>query len=83
MSWGDESDEAGVKFKETVLPPGLIDDPKDEVLGITQSAPQVDPAASITRGQVRTIDPAAGREIWDRTLRPRHRGVVRKFFDSE
>lgn len=82
MTWGDESDEAGVKFKETVLPPGLMDDPKDDVLGITQSAPEVAPAESITRDSARAIDPAAGRETWNRTLRPRHRGVVRQYFDS-
>jgi hypothetical protein len=82
MSWGDESDEAGVKFKETVLPPGLQEDPKDEVLGMTRSAPEVDPAAAATRGAARDVDPTAGRETWNRKLRPRHRDVVRQYFDS-
>ncbi len=82
MTWGDESDETGVQFKETVLPPGLQDDPKDEVLGITRSAPEVDPATGVSRAAARSIDPTAGREAWSRKLRPRHRGVVRKFFDT-
>jgi hypothetical protein len=82
MIWGDESDEAGVKFKETVLPPGLQDDPQDEVRGITRSAPEVDPAAAVSRGAARDVDPAAGRETWNRQLRPRHRDVVRQYFDS-
>ncbi len=82
MAWGDESDETGVKFKETVLPPGMQEDPKDEVIGITRSEPEVDPATSVSRGAAHANDPAAGRETWDRKLRPRHRGAVRKFFDS-
>lgn len=83
MTWGDESDEAGIKFKETVLPPGMEDQPKDDVIGVTKSAPEVDPASSQARGPSRDTDPTAGRETWDRTLRPRHRGVVRKFFDTK
>jgi hypothetical protein len=83
LTWGDESDAAGTKFKETILPPGMQDQPKEEVLGITKSAPEVDPAASQARGTARESDPTAGRETWDRTLRPRHRGVVRNFFDNE
>lgn len=82
MTWGDESDDVGVKFKESVLPPGIQDDPKDDVLRVTQSAPEVDPATAISRGAARSTDPAAGRETWNRKLRPRHRDVVRKFFDS-
>jgi len=82
LTWGDESDAAGSKFKETVLPPGMQDQPKEEVLGLTKSAPEVDPAATISRGTARATDPTAGRETWNRTLRPRHRGVVRQYFDS-
>jgi hypothetical protein len=82
LTWGDESDAEGTKFKETVLPPGMQDQPKEEVLAITKSAPEVDPAASQPRSAARDSDPTAGRETWSRTLRPRHRGVVRKFFDT-
>lgn len=83
MTWGDESDATGTKFKETILPPGMQDQPKEELLGITKSAPEVDPASTQTRSAARDTDPTAGRETWDRTLRPKHRGVVRKFFDSQ
>ena len=82
MAWGDESDDAGILFKETVLPPGMQEDPKDDVIGITRSEPEVDPATSAPRKAARANDPAAGRETWNRKLRPRHRGAVRKFFDS-
>jgi hypothetical protein len=83
MSWGDESDAAGTKFKETVLPPGLLDQPKEEIMGLTRSAPEVDPATAVSRGAARSTDPTAGRETWNRTLRPRHRSVVRKYFDDD
>ncbi len=82
LTWGDESDDAGVKFKETVLPPGLVDQPKDETVGVTRSAPEVDPSASAERGAAREVDPTTGRETWNRTLRPRHRSVVRQYFDA-
>ena len=83
ITWGDESDEQGVKFKETVLPPGLLDDPKNEVIGINPTAPEVAPADSAPRAAARAGDPSAGRETWNRRLRPRHRRVVRNYFDTE
>lgn len=82
MAWGDESDDAGIKFKESVLPPGMQEDPKEEIIGLTKSEPEVDPAKGISRQAARADDPAAGRETWNRKLRPRHRGTVRRFFDS-
>ena len=82
LTWGDESDEQGSKFKETVLPPGFQEDPKDEVRGVSLAPPDEEPADSAPRTVERDIEPASGRETWDRRLRPRHRDVVRKFFDS-
>ncbi len=83
MSWGDESDETTAKFKEVVLPPGAFDQPKDEVYGTTKSTPEADPAATAGRNTARTVDAASGSETWTRKIRPRHRNVVRRYFDSE
>jgi len=83
MMWGEESDLANTKFKEVVLPPGVLDDPSEEVLGLTFKEPEVNPAESAPRQELRKSDPSAGRATWDRKLNPRHRDVVRKFFDSE
>ncbi|MBB02188.1 MAG: hypothetical protein CMJ47_06050 [Planctomyces sp.] len=83
MYWGEESDLAGSKFKEVVLPPGILDDPSEELLGLTFKEPEAKPADSAPRQAVRENDPSAGRATWDRKLNPRHRDVVRKFFDSE
>lgn len=82
LTWGDESDLENTKFKETVLPPGYLDQPKDEVIGVTKTAPDVDPAESAPRSSRRKVDPASGKETWNRKLRPRHRNVVRKYFNS-
>lgn len=83
MSWGEENDPAGTKFKAMVLPPGFLEQPKDEIMGIKRSAPNVDPASSAPRSKAHQLDPSSGRETWNRTLRPKHRKVVRGFFDSK
>lgn len=84
LSFGQESNEQAAKFKETVLPPGYLDRPSDNVLGVTASAPKVDPAAGVeARNAVRNAGPATGKATWDRPLRPRHREVVRSYFGDE
>ena len=80
ISFGDESDAQGVKFQEVVLPPGTLDDPENRVLKITSKPPRVDPGVVAGRRGVREQGPAAGGATWNRRLRPRHRGVVKKYF---
>jgi hypothetical protein len=82
MSWGEESDRQGAKFKETVLPPGFQEDPQDDVRGVSLAPPETDPVAAAPRSAARQIEAASGREAWDRRLRPRHREVVRQYFDT-
>ncbi len=83
MYWGKESELAGTKFKELALPSGTLEDPAEEVLSVTKYEPEVNPAESAPRQALRDNDPSAGRATWDRKHNPKHRGVVRKFFDSE
>jgi hypothetical protein len=80
LSWGEESDEAGTKFKEVVLPPGFRDEQTAEVVGVTMAPPEVDPAATAARDSARDFDPATGRQSRRQALRPRHREVVREYF---
>jgi hypothetical protein len=82
LTWGDESDEQGTKFKETVLPPGFQEDPKDDLQGVSLAPPDESPDASAPHAAPREVDPASGRETWDRPLRPRHRDVVRQYFNE-
>ncbi|MCA8985050.1 MAG: hypothetical protein R3C12_24135 [Planctomycetaceae bacterium] len=83
MIWGAESDLANTKFKEIVLPPGTLDDPSEQILGLTYKEPEVNVAETAPRGELRETDPSAGRATWDRKLNPRHRETVRKFFNAE
>ncbi|MBQ18592.1 MAG: hypothetical protein CMJ65_15875 [Planctomycetaceae bacterium] len=83
MTFGDESDRQGAKFKDVVLPPGALDDPANEVLKVTGRDPRADPAKSAPRSAARKQGPASGRTSWNRRLRPRHRGVVQKYFGGK
>ena len=83
MTWGDESDANDSKFKEVVLPAGFPDEPRNEVIGLTATAPKEEPAASAPRAARRLFDPAAGQATWNRQLRPRHRAAVRRYFNSD
>jgi hypothetical protein len=83
LTWGDEADKQGTKFKETVLPKGFLDQPKDEVVGIQKTAPSGETAEQARRAPRRELDPAAGEATWNRRLNPRHRNAVRRYFDSQ
>jgi hypothetical protein len=76
------SNSQGVKFKETILPPGYLDQPRDEILAITATAPKVEPAASAPRNAARPNDAASGSEAWNRSVRPRHRNAVKNYFSE-
>ena len=83
LSYGDEANDNGVKFKETILPPGFADKPKDEITGIQLIAPNEDPATAAVTGAPQTINPSSGHATWNRKLSPKHRNIVRKFFDGK
>jgi len=83
MTWGDESDDQGARFKEVALPPGFLDDPQNDVRSITLVAPDETPADAAPRNAPRADDPATGRETWNRPLRPRHRAAVKGYFNSK
>lgn len=82
LTWGNESDKQGTKFKETVLPPGFLDQPKEEIVRIGRTAPEEEAAASAPRSTQRIIDATAGNTAWRRKLNPKHRAVVRKYFEK-
>ncbi len=82
LTWGDESTRENTKFKETILPPGSEDLPQDQVIGLTVAAPDDETASSAPRTAARGTSAATGDETWRRKLRPRHRSVVRGYFDS-
>lgn len=82
LTWGDESSEHGIRFKATVLPPGSPDQVRDQVVGVSGSAPKVEAGNPGTRQSPREATAASGSETWNRSVRPRHRSVVRRYFDE-
>ncbi len=83
LTWGDEADKQGAKFKEVVLPKGFLDEPKDDVLAVQKSAPVEESAVDAPRSARRADEAAAGQTTWNRKLNPRHRNAVRKYFDAK
>ncbi|MBI1310704.1 hypothetical protein GC176_05300 [bacterium] len=82
LTWGDESTDENVRFKESILPRGSEDLPRDQVIGLTVSAPDDEAATTALRSAARGSSAASGDETWQRTIRPRHRAVVRGYFDN-
>lgn len=83
LTWGVENEKEGIKFKETVLPPGFKEMPKEEILRLTKKDPEADPAASAPRDGSRDQTDTAGRQSWNRSLKPRHQQVIRDYFKSD
>ncbi len=82
MGWGEESDKQGIKFKDTLLPEGVAD-PNDDVIRITLTEPDAEPVAPEGRSAPRQATDATGNNAWKRNLRPRHREIIRKYFDKQ
>ena len=83
INWGEESTLEGTKFKETILPRGALDDPTTEVVGISLTRPNDAPSEFAPRGAARDATAASGDEARTRDIRPRHRSVIRQYFDKE
>lgn len=82
LTWGDESKLEGTKFKESILPEGRPDKLRDEVIGVTATSPDVEPGTNAPRNQARQSTVETGSETWNRAVRPRHRPVLKKYFDQ-
>jgi hypothetical protein len=86
IKWGEKTDEHRAKFKQVVLPPGFVDDPSNQAVGITpgRKVPRkVTPSKNVSPETPTDFEPATGGEVRSRELRPRHRDVVKKYFQNE
>lgn len=83
MKYGDESDDSQNKFKDVILPPSELGEPGEEIVDIQFTAPEVKPAASAAKGAARQVDTATGSQTWQRKLSPKHRAVVKQYFDGQ
>lgn len=81
MTWGDESDEQGIKFREMEIPQG-VPDREGELLQTKLTAPQEEAIAPKGRSTARNTTDAISGQAAKQNLRPRHREVVKKYFGS-
>jgi hypothetical protein len=81
--WGKESEGRQEKFKQVVLPPGFLDNPTNQVAGVTPGTRTVRPSENVASELPTEFESATGREVRSRELRPRHRAVVKKYFQTE
>ncbi len=83
VPWGKETDERQEKFKQIVLPPGFWDNPTNQVTGVTpgKTSPRPEiPSQNVSDALPKEFGAASGREVRSHELRPRHRDVVKKYF---
>jgi hypothetical protein len=81
LTWGKESLPLD-RFKVEALPPGAARSPDDWApLVVLPGAPQESPELS-TRSPARQYAANAGQTAWRRTLAPRHRSAVKKYFEK-
>lgn len=83
--FGKEKESTSSRFRNIVLPrrdqsdlPGV--DRPDRAGRAPEVATELEAQQRI---EVREMEAASGRETWQRTLRPRHRQVIRDYFQSE
>ena len=81
LTWGKETAPFDT-FKAKPLPPGAARSPDDWTPIVElPGAPQTSAAVS-TAAAARSYDASAGQSAWRRTLAPRHRSAVKKYFDK-
>ena len=81
LMWGKESLPID-RFKARALPPGGAASPDDWAPVVeAPGAPQASPVLS-TAAAARAYEASAGQGAWRRTLAPRHRTAVKKYFDD-
>lgn len=81
MTWKNESDPQGAKFKEKALPKASLAALKDSrLLGLSSGAPQVGKTGIDPRtGALKTAAAGSG-AAHTHTILPRHRGTIRRYF---
>jgi hypothetical protein len=82
LTWGKESSDEGVKFKEEILPPAAVAALKESrLVGLGKSAPSVEkgnaPSFPGALGQTRPDGGSAQTQV----ILPRHRGAVERYFE--
>jgi hypothetical protein len=81
MTWTDGSSEKGARFKEKVLPPSSVAGLNDsQLVGLSASAPTASTNGVTAHGALNS-SASGGGSAYTQTILPRHRGVVKRYFD--
>ena len=83
MSWKEPSSADGSRWREQVLDPASAAALQQSHLqGLSVADPRaLEPAAPVASGAVDPVATAGGGAAYTHTLLPRHRGVVKRYFD--
>lgn len=82
LTWGDEATDQNIRFRESILPAGSDETPTDQIIGITAANPDDELTDAGPRSAAQRASAVSGDQFWRRVIRPRHRSVVRGYFDS-
>lgn len=84
LTWTDPSDESGMKFKDSPLSMGRLDNLKGaQLVGISRSAPEMTGDKETAQAGALAGAEAGGGAANVQQLLPRHKGAVQRFFKRE
>jgi len=84
MTWTEGSSEEGAKFTEQVLPAASLAALKESMtIGVTVEAPTVEQGSASVSSDVLGQAEAGGGEAFRRTVLPRHKGAVKRYFERK
>ncbi|MDK1032762.1 MAG: hypothetical protein QGD94_12195, partial [Planctomycetia bacterium] len=84
MTWSEGTSEEGAEFKEQTLSTSAMAALKDSKLrGVSAAAPTVRKAGAPKRGGALRGVTAGGGEAHTRTVLPRHKGTVERYFQRD
>jgi hypothetical protein len=81
LTWKQETTSDGAAFEERALPPSPGDLTDAQLVGVSASAPEESPDGTAARPGALAGAAAGTGDAWRRTLLPRHRAPVERYFD--
>jgi len=83
MTWKDPSSKEGTEFKEEALAPGAGSLKDSRLMGVSVGAPTVEAAGGPAKAGALGEAPSGGGSANTRTILPRHRGAVQRYFERK
>ncbi|MCX5685195.1 MAG: hypothetical protein NT049_16165 [Planctomycetota bacterium] len=83
MTWKDPSSKEGAEFKEEALAPGAGSLKDSRLMGVSVGAPTVEAAGGPAKSGALNETPSGGGSANTRTVLPRHRGAVQRYFERK